>query len=41
MHRVLHTMRTEDPLVMFDGDDFLAEGHDRSLDKLDEGVGSI
>ena len=27
---------TEDSLVMFHGDDSLAEGHDRSLDKLDE-----
>ena len=27
---------TEDSLVMFHGDDFLAEGHDSSLDKLDE-----
>ena len=27
---------TEDSLVMFHGDDFLAEGHDSSLDKLDD-----
>ena len=27
---------TEDSLVMFHGDDFLAESHDNSLDKLDE-----
>ena len=28
--------KTEDSLVTFHGDDFLAEGHDSSLDKLDE-----
>ena len=32
---------TEDSLVMFHGDDFLAEGHDSSLDKLDEVLGAF
>ena len=32
---------TEDSLVMFHGDDFLAEGHDSSLDKLDEMLGAF
>ena len=32
---------TEDSLVMFNGDDFLAEGHDSSLDKLDEVLGTF
>ena len=31
----------EDSLVMFHGDDFLAEGHDSSLDKLDKNFGSF
>ena len=30
---------TEDSLVKFHGDDFLAEGHDSSLDKLDDVLG--
>ena len=33
--------KTEDSLVMFHGDDFLAEGHDSSLDKLDEVLGAF
>ena len=33
--RVLHTMR-KNSLVLFHGNDFLAEGHDSSMDKLDE-----
>ena len=32
---------TEDSLVMFHGDDILAEGHDSSLDKLDEVLGAF
>ena len=32
---------TEDSLVMFHGGDFLAEGHDSSLDKLDEVLGAF
>ena len=32
---------TEDSLVMFHGDDFSAEGHDSSLDKLDEVLGAF
>ena len=32
---------TEDSLVMFHRDDFLAEGHDSSLDKLDEVLGAF
>ena len=32
---------TEDSLVMFHGDDFLVEGHDSSLDKLDEVLGAF
>ena len=32
---------TEDSLVMFHGDDFLAEGHDSSLDMLDEVLGAF
>ena len=31
---------TEDSLVMFHGDHFLAEGHDSSLDKLDDVLGA-
>ena len=31
----------EDTLVLFHGDDFLAEGHDSSLDKLDEVLGAF
>ena len=31
----------EDSLVLFDGDDFFAEGHDSSLDKLDEVLGAF
>ena len=32
---------TEDSLVMFHGDDFLAEGHDSPLDKLDKVLGAF
>ena len=32
---------TEDSLALFHGDDFLAEGHDSSLDKLDEVLGAF
>ena len=32
---------TEDSLVMFHGDDFLADGHDSSLDKLHEVLGAF
>ena len=32
---------TEDSLVIFHGDHFLAEGHDSSLDKLDEVLGAF
>ena len=32
---------TEDSLVKFHGDDFLVEGHDSSLDKLDEVLGAF
>ena len=32
---------TEDSLVVFHGDDFWAEGHDNSLDKLDEVLGAF
>ena len=32
---------TEDSLVMFHRDDFLAEAHDSSLDKLDEVLGAF
>ena len=32
---------TEDSLEMFHGDDFLAESHDSSLDKLDEVLGAL
>ena len=31
----------EDSMVLFHGDDFLAEGHDSSLDKLDEVLGAF
>ena len=31
----------EDSLVLFHGDDFLAEGHDSSLDKLGEVLGAF
>ena len=31
---------TEDSLAVFDGDDILGEGHDSSLDKLDEVLGA-
>ena len=31
----------EDSVVLFHGDDFLAEGHDSSLDKVDEVLGAL
>ena len=38
--RVLHNEKRES-LVLFHGDDFLAEGHDSSKDKLDEMLGAF
>ena len=41
VYRVLLNNENEDSLVTFHGEDFLAEGHDSSLNKLDEVLGAF